>query len=289
MVAGPNGSGKSTLADALRADADVQLPALYINADELQRSHGIGVAAAQRLAAQQRRRAIAERRDLMYETVMSHPSKIAELQQARAAGYTIAVHFVATDDPAINVERVALRVAAGGHDVPRRKIVARHARTLALAPCALGFADDALIFDNSRRGAAGGLDLQARVVGGHVERLAVAPARWVEALTSEVQTRDAELDGLQRWARSRGATLTQAALHDAATEGVVEDTASIGVRFVVQHDAASMALVVHDAALLHADLRPRCGYRIAYDDGVGTAQALERTPATSRTAKLRAR
>ena len=37
IIAGPNGSGKSTLIAALRASPDVRLPALYINADDLQR------------------------------------------------------------------------------------------------------------------------------------------------------------------------------------------------------------------------------------------------------------
>lgn len=290
MVAGPNGSGKSTLVNALHADDDMDLPALYINADELQLTQGIGVAEAQRLAAQLRARAIAERRDLMYETVMSHPGKIAELQQARAVGYTVIVHFVATDDPAINVERVGLRAASGGHAVPRKKIVERYARTLALAPCALGYANDALIFDNSRRGAVGGLDLQARLVRGGIERLTTTRAPWVEALACEVDSRAAEIDGLKRLAQSRGAVLAQAALHDSAIEGIVEDTAPTGHRFFVQNDAASQQLVVHDSALLHVALEPGRTYRITYDQGVGTAQALDlKKRAASKASKPQAR
>ena len=41
MVAGPNGSGKSTLIAALRADPNARLPALYVNADDLQRERGL--------------------------------------------------------------------------------------------------------------------------------------------------------------------------------------------------------------------------------------------------------
>lgn len=41
MVAGPNGSVKSTLIEALRASPVVDLPALYINADNLQRERNI--------------------------------------------------------------------------------------------------------------------------------------------------------------------------------------------------------------------------------------------------------
>ena len=42
--------------------------------------------------------------------------------------------FVETNNPQINVERVALRVRQGGHDVAIDKIIARYDRTLQLLP-----------------------------------------------------------------------------------------------------------------------------------------------------------
>jgi predicted ABC-type ATPase len=164
MVAGPNGSGKSTLIAGLR-DAGFALPALYINADDLQRAHGLTAERAQQLAEELRTKAIANREPVMYETVASHPSKIAELQRARAAGFRITLLLVATDDPALNVERVRDRVAAGGHDVPEDRIRARYERTLALFASALRFADEALVYDNSldaARSRAGGRPHQPR-------------------------------------------------------------------------------------------------------------------------------
>jgi predicted ABC-type ATPase len=277
MVAGPNGSGKSTLTEALRADKTVQLPALYINADEIAKAQGLDAAPAQQATAKLRERAIAERRDLMYETVMSHPSKVAELQHAKVAGYTVVVHFVATDDPAVNVQRVALRVAAGGHDVPSNKIHARHARTLALAPAALSHADDALVFDNSRRGAAGGLALQAKLQGGRLELLTTRPARWVATLAREVNDRASEIEQLTQLAKDEGLVLTQAPLNGAAVDGVMRKTAADHAqRFHVQHAPASRAWVIHDAALLKADVQVGQRYRIAYEEGVAQVQALGR-------------
>jgi predicted ABC-type ATPase len=277
MVAGPNGSGKSTLTDALQADKSVQLPALYINADAIAKAQGFDAATAQRAATQRRERAVAERRDLMYETVMSHPSKVAELQRAKTAGYTVVVHFVAIDDPSINVQRVALRVAGGGHDVPSDKIRERHARTLALAPAALSHADDALVFDNSRRGAAGGLELQAKLHEGRLELLTTAPARWVATLAHEVNERAVELAQLTRAAKDEGLVLAQAPLDGTAVDGVIRKVAAPGaVRFVVQQVEASSTWVVHDAALLHAGLQVGQSYRIAYNEGVAHAAALGR-------------
>ena len=56
-----------------------------------------------------------------FETVMSHESKVEFLQEASDLGYRTYLYFIATEDPRINVERVAARVLKGGHDVPKGK------------------------------------------------------------------------------------------------------------------------------------------------------------------------
>jgi predicted ABC-type ATPase len=58
---------------------------------------------------------------------MSHLGKVAFLQQAMQTGYRTYLYSVATDDPTINVSRVANRVAMNGHDVPFEKTIARAA------------------------------------------------------------------------------------------------------------------------------------------------------------------
>jgi predicted ABC-type ATPase len=150
VVAGPNGSGKTTLTNRLRAmGLDF---GEYINADEI----ALGLPAgpdrdrnAQLEADRRRLVALSERRSFSFETVMSHPSKIDEMRAAKAAGYHVTFIGVALQDPQLNVQRVALRVSEGGHDVPTDRIVARYARTLALMPQAICIADRTLVFDNS--------------------------------------------------------------------------------------------------------------------------------------------
>lgn len=83
------------------------------------------------------------------ETVFSHPSKVAALEKAAAAGFRTYLYFVATGSPAINAERVAERYAQGGHDVPPDKIAARYARSLANLPAAMPHLWRAFFFDNS--------------------------------------------------------------------------------------------------------------------------------------------
>jgi len=96
-----------------------------------------------------RRAMLANRQSFSFETVMSSPDKVELLKTARASGYRTYLYFVATDDPAVNVSRVRLRVVAGGHDVPADKIVTRYHRSLGLLPEAVRHTDRAYLFDNT--------------------------------------------------------------------------------------------------------------------------------------------
>ncbi len=155
VIAGPNGSGKTTLTNRMRSlELDF---GTYINADEIAARLLTNNKAAAPEASRQaqieadrlRRAMLDERKSYSFETVMSHPSKIDEMLEAKSLGYEVVLYFVAVDDPSINVKRVAQRVARGGHDVPEDKIIARYQRTLELLPMAMQVANRSVIFDNS--------------------------------------------------------------------------------------------------------------------------------------------
>lgn len=84
-----------------------------------------------------------------FETVMSSPDKVDFLCKARAQGFRTYLYYVATEDPAINIERVRQRVASGGHPVAEDKIVSRYHGSLALLLRAVECSDRAYLFDNS--------------------------------------------------------------------------------------------------------------------------------------------
>jgi predicted ABC-type ATPase len=153
MIAGPNGSGKTTLTRQLLADG-IDLGD-YINPDDiaatLNGDYDVRVAEAQRVAEARRQEFLSRKRSFSFETVMSHPSKIAVMAQARALGYFNVLYFVATETPELNIARVRQRVALGGHDVPEERIVSRYRRTLALLPDAIAQSDRVILFDNSYR------------------------------------------------------------------------------------------------------------------------------------------
>lgn len=65
-----------------------------------------------------RRELLGQQASLTFETVMSSRDKVDFMQEARALGYRTYLYFVATDDPALNIERVRLRVIEGGIRCP---------------------------------------------------------------------------------------------------------------------------------------------------------------------------
>ena len=152
LIAGPNGSGKSTTLDFLRRSG-VETPN-YFNADVIaQGLEGTPEEIARRsqqVVRDAREAAILSGRSLTYETVMSHPSHVDAIHRARQANFFVRLIFVTTDDPELNVRRVADRVAKGGHDVPDEKIRSRYRRIFdGQLLNAIIAADEALLFDTT--------------------------------------------------------------------------------------------------------------------------------------------
>lgn len=96
-----------------------------------------------------RQELLEEGKTFTFETVMSHRSKIEFMREARSRGYRVYLYFVATDDPAINIDRVRSRVLQGGHPVPDDKVIDRYHKSIALMTEACEIAHRAFIFDNS--------------------------------------------------------------------------------------------------------------------------------------------
>ena len=187
LIAGPNGAGKSTFYDTVLAQ---RIAAPFINADIIQRdelqdpSPRASYRAAE-IAEQRRRDAIAEGRTFVMETVFSHPSKLALLRYARAAGYRIVVFHIGLQSADLALARVADRIEEGGHLVPPEKIIARFARNGAIIREAVRMADRAQVLDGSALNEAP--QMVAEFAGGQVIRMGdgQVPA-WVAELYGEM-------------------------------------------------------------------------------------------------------
>lgn len=102
-----------------------------------------------------------------FETVMSHPGKVAILEEAQSKGYRTYLYYVATEDPEINLSRVRNRVRLGGHDVPEGKIIERYKRSLQNLREAIRASHRAYIFDNSSHNTAKRHTWIAEITDGH--------------------------------------------------------------------------------------------------------------------------
>ena len=143
VFAGPNGSGKSTIAKK------IPICGIYVNADEIKRiSQCTDLEAAQE-AEQIRQELLRLRKDFTFETVLSTDRNLNLLREAKDLGYEIEAVFVLTKDPGINMKRVKYRVEAGGHDVPKEKIIKRYEKSLQNLSKLVRIADHTRVIDNS--------------------------------------------------------------------------------------------------------------------------------------------
>lgn len=156
IVAGPNGSGKSTLYDATNIESFGR-SVWIINPDlltaRIREVEGLGLTDANLQAVQRielwLRASIRAHRTVGVETVLSTPKYRKVVRLAKRYGFEVRLIYVILRSVELNIGRVRLRVAKGGHRVPDAKIRERYSRSLAQLPWFLAEADMALIFDNS--------------------------------------------------------------------------------------------------------------------------------------------
>lgn len=156
IVAGPNGSGKTSIYD--KADIeDFGRSVWIINPDALAKRiadvEGLEPVPANLEAVRRIEQwlyaSIEAHQTVGVETVLSTPKYRSLVLAAKQRRFTIRLIYVVLNSPELNIERVRLRVAKGGHNVPSDKIVERRGRSLRQLPWFLAQADDAWLFDNS--------------------------------------------------------------------------------------------------------------------------------------------
>jgi predicted ABC-type ATPase len=164
-LAGPNGAGKSTFYDSHLAG--IGLP--FVNADLLALTLGMDAYPAAAMAESIRRDLLANKQSFIFETVFSDPvgDKLEFLKTAEGAGYSIVLIFIGVASPQLSDQRVAMRAAAGGHDVPPEKLIERYPRTMANLGRALISLPNVLVYDHSD------LDQGYRLVATVENRLAI--------------------------------------------------------------------------------------------------------------------
>lgn len=125
------------------------------------------------LVDKKRYESIDTKESFSFETVLSSNYKLDILEKAKVEDYFIKCVFVLTTDPLINVARVQARVAAGGHDVDKEKIIQRYYKSLGNIKRLMELCDILHVYDNTEE--------PVRIIRKHKEDISIFPNElWSE-------------------------------------------------------------------------------------------------------------
>lgn len=133
VIAGPNGAGKSSVAPSVLRD--FARVSTYVNADVI--AQGLSAfrpedaaVEAGRIMLRRLDVLLARREDFAFETTLSGRTARGLIDRARVAGYRTYLFYLWLPRVELSIERVRLRVASGGHDIPEATIRRRFGKSL---------------------------------------------------------------------------------------------------------------------------------------------------------------
>lgn len=153
VIAGPNGAGKTTF--AMHYLPQVAACRNFVNADMIAQglsplnTHRVE-AKAGRILLQRINELLVERSDFAFETTLSGRAYAHLFRRLHDAGFEIMLFYLWIPNAEFSAERVASRVANGGHNIPSDAISRRYMKSLCnLFNLYVPLSDRVLIFDNS--------------------------------------------------------------------------------------------------------------------------------------------
>ncbi len=155
IIAGPNGAGKTTFAESF-LPKEAACPN-FINVDLIAQGlspfepETMAIRAA-RLMLQRIDEAVQRGESFAFETTLSGLSYLARMKRWKEEGYEIILYFLKIPSVEFAMERIRLRVAQGGHDVPEDDIRRRFVRSWEnFQKLYKPLADSWVILDTSRK------------------------------------------------------------------------------------------------------------------------------------------
>ena len=153
IIAGPNGAGITTFANEF---LPVEAECLnFINADLIAqglspfRPNKVAVEAG-RLMIQHINDCVKRNEPFAFETTLSGKGYIKKIKDWKAKQYEIIIYYLKVPSVEFAIERVKLRVAQGGHNVPEQDIIRRFGRSwINFQQIYKSLADSWIVFDTS--------------------------------------------------------------------------------------------------------------------------------------------
>lgn len=154
VIAGVNGAGKSTVAGTFIRSSGGD----YFNPDEVARQLKIddpdlsvdeANSRAWKIGFDQLNRAVNEGCDYNFETTLGGDSICRTLHKAIDKGQEVRIFYCGLDSLELHINRVAVRVAQGGHDIPEEKIRQRWTNSIHNMMGLIPKCSAVSVFDNS--------------------------------------------------------------------------------------------------------------------------------------------
>jgi predicted ABC-type ATPase len=151
VFAGNNGSGKSTLRNLIIDKIGVEI---NIDPDAIARRLDPVNPESKRVSAGKEviksvKKYIEEGKDFSIETTLAGKNAIRQMQKAKEMGYEVTMFYVALRNVAQNVERVAMRVKNGGHNISTEDILRRNTTSFKHLYEYANIIDNLILIDNS--------------------------------------------------------------------------------------------------------------------------------------------
>jgi predicted ABC-type ATPase len=156
IIAGTNGAGKTTKADLLLPKGFLQTNE-FVNADNIAKgispynfdSKTVNLQAGRQML-KRIDQLIREKKSFAFETTLSGIGYIKLIKKCQDLGYLVNLIYLYLDNPELNVARVKMRVAKGGHNIEEGDIRRRYVSGIYnLLNSYLKIVDSATIFDAS--------------------------------------------------------------------------------------------------------------------------------------------
>ncbi|MBI3985566.1 MAG: zeta toxin family protein [Lentisphaerae bacterium] len=152
VIAGPNGAGKTTFAN--RYLQQIVACRTFVNADMI--AQGLSpydvdavAMAAGKLFLRRIDELVVKRVDFAFETTLSGRSYLHLFRELKLSGYTVHLIFLWIPMVELSLERIAVRVSKGGHNIPSEVARRRFTRSMHnLLHVYRDLCDDIVIFDN---------------------------------------------------------------------------------------------------------------------------------------------
>lgn len=154
IIAGCNGAGKTTASLTI-------LPEIlgcneFVNADNIAAGispfnvEGVAVEAG-RIMLHRINELLDERVDFAIETTLATRSYVSLVRRAQGWGYNVSLIYIWLNSPELALERVAVRVKKGGHNIPEHVVRRRYRKGVSnLFQLFMPICDTWIVADNSR-------------------------------------------------------------------------------------------------------------------------------------------